>query len=104
MKRQGRIPARRVMSVTVASQASIGSMVKLIENNRSNALGDVETVDFSWIAGNIIVNRGFWGGRDADCRTGIASEPIRVDTARGERLAVRSEVPESQTRQCFRHT
>lgn len=57
---------------------------QLANNNSPNAGGDEEFFDFSWINGNIIVDRDIFGGSDADWGISIAGGYVRFGIGRGE--------------------
>lgn len=56
----------------------------LANNNSSHNGGDVETFDFNWINGNIVVDRDIYDGSEADWGVSVAGGFVRFGTGRGQ--------------------
>lgn len=56
------------------------------DNDTSNNGGDVETFDFNWIDGNIILDRDIWCGSERKYGISIAGGLVRFGTAGGDDL------------------
>lgn len=56
----------------------------LAENNSSHNGGDVESFDFNWINGNIVVDRDIYDGSEADWGVSVAGGYVRFGTGRGQ--------------------
>jgi len=56
----------------------------LADNSTTNAGGDIQSSDFRWIYGNIIVDRDIYGGSTADWGVSIAGGFIRFGTGGGD--------------------
>lgn len=57
---------------------------RLADNPTANAGGDVELADFSWIDGNIVLDRDIWCGSDRKFGVSIAGGLVRFGTAPGD--------------------
>jgi len=56
----------------------------LADNSTPNGGGDVESFDFSWIDGNIIIDRDIWGDSEADWGISLAGGFVRFGTGPGD--------------------
>jgi len=56
----------------------------LADNATFNDGGDVESFDFRWIDGNIIIDRDIWGDSEADWGVSIAGGFLRFGTGPGD--------------------
>ncbi len=56
----------------------------LADNDTANNGGDVETFDFNWIDGNIILDRDIWCGSERKYGISIAGGLVRFGTASGD--------------------
>ncbi len=56
----------------------------LADNDTANGGGDVETFDFNWIDGNIILDRDVWCGSERKYGISIAGGFVRFGTASGD--------------------
>ncbi len=57
---------------------------RLADNPTANAGGDVELSDFSWIDGNIVLDRDIWCGSDRKFGVSVAGGLVRFGTAPGD--------------------
>lgn len=56
----------------------------LADNSAASLGGDVETSDFSWINGNIVVDRDIWGASEADWGISLRGGFVTFGTGRGD--------------------
>jgi len=56
----------------------------LTDNGSAHTGGDNESFDFSWINGNIVIDRDIWGGSDADWGVSLRGGFVSFGTGRGQ--------------------